>query len=302
MFKNFDCVVYHSPCNDGICSGWIVNKYIKDTFNKSIELLPCNAGCSPDKDLEYFRNKNIVFADICPTVEYLLKLSEFAQSIKIIDHHVTNYEKIIKTNNLPDNISHIFDMNQSGCQLVWNYFYETEQPWFVQYIGDRDIWRFNLPHTNEYIYGLSENNYINFNGFDKLYDNLNDNNFKLNIYESGKKEMEFREKNIINIIKYNKMECKYNNYRIWLYNSTKDLTSDVGNRLLKYKFSDNTLPDFCVGWIYDINKDEFWISMRSDNTKQDVSKICQTFGGGGHRNAAGCIIKNKLRDIFIPIN
>lgn len=302
MCKDFDCVVYHSPCDDGICSGWIVYKYIKDKYKKKIELFPCNAGCVPEKDLEYFRNKNIVFTDICPSIDYLLKLSEYTQSIKIIDHHVSSYEKIINITNLPQNITHIFDMNQSGCQLVWNYFYETEQPWFIQYIGDRDIWKFSLPHTNEYIYGLNENNYINFDGFDKLYNNLNDDNLKLNIYESGKKEIQIKEKNIKNIIKNNKIECKYKNYRIWLYMCTKDLTSDVGNRLLKYKFNDNIYPDFCVGWIYDVIKDEFIISMRSDNTKENVSKICETFGGGGHRNAAGCIIKNKLRDIFIPIN
>ena len=30
------------------------------------------------------------------------------------------------------------------------------------------------------------------------------------------------------------------------------------------------------------------VSMRSKNNRVDVSAICQKFGGGGHKNAAGC--------------
>ena len=36
------------------------------------------------------------------------------------------------------------------------------------------------------------------------------------------------------------------------------------------------------------------VSMRSKHT--DVSKICEKFGGGGHTYAAGCTIKNNIKD------
>jgi phosphoesterase RecJ-like protein len=34
------------------------------------------------------------------------------------------------------------------------------------------------------------------------------------------------------------------------------------------------------------------ISMRSETA--DVSKICEVFGGGGHKLAAGCLIKSNV--------
>jgi phosphoesterase RecJ-like protein len=36
--------------------------------------------------------------------------------------------------------------------------------------------------------------------------------------------------------------------------------------------------------------------MRSKNDI-DVGRVCQRFGGGGHKNAAGCIVNGKLEDV-----
>jgi phosphoesterase RecJ-like protein len=46
--------------------------------------------------------------------------------------------------------------------------------------------------------------------------------------------------------------------------------------------------DFCILWKYSHNDEKYLCSLRSNNNKTDVSKIVQLFGGGGHRNAAGC--------------
>ena len=317
--KLFDCVVYHSPCPDGTCSAWVVQHY-HSTNSKEIELFPCRAGCAPDKEIEHFTGKKILFVDICPSIEYVVQMSNFSQWIHIIDHHKTNFEKFLQLENIPENISFNFDMNFSGCQLTWRYFSAEAEPWFVSYIGDRDIWKFELPNTNEYFSGMMDENLMNIEGFQKLYENLDNEDFKINIYNVGKKALEFREKCIQNVLKYNKLHCTYKEYNkvdntykeynkvdntykeynIWLYSCTKDLTSDVGNRLMKYKFKNETYPDFTVGWIYDIESDEFWVSMRSLDDKEDVSQICKEFGGGGHRNAAGCTVKGRLRDVFVP--
>lgn len=299
MDKIFDCVVYHSPCQDGTCAAWVV-QYYHSLKDKEIELFPCKAGCAPDKEIEHFTGKKIVFVDICPSSEYIIHMANFAQWIHIIDHHKTNFEKFLQLANIPENVSCNFDMNFSGCQLTWRYFFSEAEPWFVSYIGDRDIWKFALPNTNEYFSGMIEENLTNLEGFQKLYNNLENEYFKMNIFDVGKKALEFREKCIQNILKYNKLHCTYKEYNIWLYSCTKDFTSDVGNRLMKYKFEDESLPDFAVGWIYDVESDEFMISMRSTDEKVDVSQICKEFGGGGHRNASGCTIKGKLRDVFVP--
>jgi phosphoesterase RecJ-like protein len=57
--------------------------------------------------------------------------------------------------------------------------------------------------------------------------------------------------------------------------------------------------------IREINKQRYKISMRSKGLV-DVASICGSFGGGGHKNAAGCSIdgtleevKNKLKKCFL---
>ena len=79
--------------------------------------------------------------------------------------------------------------------------------------------------------------------------------------------------------------------------------SEIGNKLMEKEISNGIMPDFTVYWNYDGVKKQYCISMRSNNTKIDVNEICKKYGGGGHRNAAGCSIPgtNILEDIFIPI-
>lgn len=46
----------------------------------------------------------------------------------------------------------------------------------------------------------------------------------------------------------------------------------------------------------EISSNEFKISARS-NGLVDVAEVCKTFGGGGHKKAAGCTIKGNIDDI-----
>lgn len=57
-------------------------------------------------------------------------------------------------------------------------------------------------------------------------------------------------------------------------------------------------------FIREINKHKYKLSMRSKGNV-DVAAICSLFGGGGHKNAAGCVIdgslgeiKGKLKEVF----
>ena len=45
----------------------------------------------------------------------------------------------------------------------------------------------------------------------------------------------------------------------------------------------------------EIRKDLYKISMRGKG-KVDVAAVCSMFGGGGHRNAAGCRIEGALEE------
>lgn len=74
---------------------------------------------------------------------------------------------------------------------------------------------------------------------------------------------------------------------------------------------DNTegLVDMCVdiegvsvcAFLKGNGEGSYKISLRS-NYDVDVRKICETYGGGGHVKAAGCMIKGKLEDVISKIS
>ena len=50
-------------------------------------------------------------------------------------------------------------------------------------------------------------------------------------------------------------------------------------------------------FLYETDKDEYKVSLRSDS-EVDVSRIASYFGGGGHKKAAGLTMKGDLQDII----
>jgi oligoribonuclease NrnB/cAMP/cGMP phosphodiesterase (DHH superfamily) len=137
----FDSIIYHSGCPDGISSLWCALRY-----NKISEIIACKPGVDPVFE---HKNRDILFVDISPSENYLLKIQSEVKSISILDHHKTTRE--IYTNikdKLKDNVKFIIDMNRAGCQITWDYFFPNiKRPWFIDYVADRDMWTWKLPNS-----------------------------------------------------------------------------------------------------------------------------------------------------------
>ena len=301
MIKDFDTIVYHSPCSDGTASLWAAEHY-KSINNK----VACKAGYSPNEE---FINQNILFVDLCPRTDYLLKLSRNNNNIVILDHHKSAYEMIYESEEIKEinNINTVFDMDRAGCQITWDYFFpDLERPFFIDYIADRDLWKWKLRNSREINATLFEANIIDHTNLQKLNDLLIDSEIKKNklitegeiILRSNKREIEVASKVAIESI----FNYENNDYKVWLAgNISPGLRSELGNYLLDKKFKDETLPDFCATWQYFPPKNEWWISLRGNENSPDLSKIAFQLDGGGHKTAAGFTIKNKkgLKKHFI---
>jgi oligoribonuclease NrnB/cAMP/cGMP phosphodiesterase (DHH superfamily) len=292
----YDIIIYHNPCSDGVAAAWVVKHFIP-----TAELIPCFAGKTPSNDIQYFYGKKIIFVDICPNKEYLMELKNLAEYITILDHHITAYKNL--ENISEENINYVFNNNLSGCMIAWNYFSNEEMPWFLSYIGDRDLWKWELPYSKEINTVLFEDDHTNFKGLTKLFDTPFDDNLYKSFAERGKILVEFKDKLIKTAMK-SAIHSKYKNKKIWLYTCPPDILSEVGNALMDKNFKDNQKPDFAVCWRYNVMTHEYYISMRSNAISTDVSEICKELGGGGHRNAAGCTLSGNtiLRNFFIPFN
>jgi phosphoesterase RecJ-like protein len=167
-------------------------------------------------------------------------------------------------------------------------------------IQDRDLWTWKLPLSKDFCDGL-HNVLAGVDGIEKCfdyYDKLleNEDIETIKYIEIGKILRAKKEKMIYSIVKNNKKVYNYNfnnnNYKVKMFNCDHEYASDLGNALCK---SDNC--DFAVLWRYDHTSETYWLSLRANN-KVDVSAICKTYGGGGHKNASGCTIDKHPIEIF----
>jgi nanoRNase/pAp phosphatase (c-di-AMP/oligoRNAs hydrolase) len=302
--KHYDIVIYHGPCSDGVTALWCAKEYLKDKF----EPMQCKAGSDPEG---IFDDKKILFVDLCPSINFIINTSKIAKKITIIDHHksaLVMHDSNIETIKKIKNLEIILDMTRSGCQMTWDYFFKDEpRPWFVDYIGDRDLWEWKLPFSKEINAALFESNYLDANNILNLNTLLINPEIKQKKYiANGKIIIKLQKKSLdIGVYKAHKAEFKVNDiiYNIWLGgNIDMSLRSELGNLLCEKKFLDGTEPDFSVVWVYEPKLNEWWISMRGAK-KHDLSAIATTFGGGGHFSAAGWTIKGEktLRDYFTII-
>jgi oligoribonuclease NrnB/cAMP/cGMP phosphodiesterase (DHH superfamily) len=300
VITNFDYVIYHINCSDGISSAWVTS-----LVNDKAIKIGCIAGKNPANDIEIFRNNILLFCDISPTPEYTEELLRINAKIIVIDHHKAALDNIEKYSNSISIIRHD-DKEKSGCILTWEYFFpDREIPWFLRYISDRDTWSWKLENSKEINAALFEDRHITQEGLEKLYNSSNQNEDRINISARGKSIEAFKKQITDKFVKA-AIPCKYKDYNIWIYNCLPEYRSDVGNLLLNREITinDNKIkPDFSVSWYFNFPK-EYWLSLRSDDTKVDVCEIAKEIAsnGGGHRNAAGVTIdQSQFIEIFKPI-
>ncbi len=301
----FDFIVYHEYCSDGTASAWIVKRH-----NPLAKLVNCKAGQNPNLLNEEIQNKKIIFVDICPSVDYLTSIAQLANKIVILDHHISAYRNVENMENKPENVFTVFDMNKAGCMITWDFFNnQLTVPWFISYIQDRDLWKWELPNSKNINTALFEEKHITFNGLTSLYEKYitteQINYFMEQLNERGAQINQFRNQ-LIEKESKKAIHCTFQfndkSFNVWLYSGPEDLRSDIGNALMQINFKNGLRPDFAVNWRYDLASNEFWLSMRGEEWSPDLSVICKEYNGGGHPKASGCSLPASipLRTIFVP--
>jgi hypothetical protein len=342
MNKETNIIVYHYPCIDGLASAWCFSYYFETIYKNNntnddnnntnnIIYIGNQPGCknlTEQLNEEYMKEdiKNskvtLYFVDICPIKEELSKLVDTFKDFKfvILDHHKTN-EALVKeyqstlSQSIKKNMTVIFNMNLSGCQITWDYLMNgKKRPLFLDYIADRDLWKWELKNS-KLINAVIHNHYYSFDGFNKLnkIDIYKDetflnyletetiiNNYKVKKY---KKQANYAKKTYI-IIPDSKGNKHYY-YGFMDVCSDYEIVSDYANYLTtcelkppklfnslpNYKNDNMSKPDYCIIIKnIDLKTDTYWISIRSNNDLKpsfDTTAISGYFGGGGHKCASG---------------
>jgi oligoribonuclease NrnB/cAMP/cGMP phosphodiesterase (DHH superfamily) len=148
-----DLIISHQKCPDGWAAAYIAKKRYPEA-----EILLLDHGTPVP--FEQVAGKDVIVLDFSwPNREDNIRLHDSAKSFHIFDHHKSALERI---GDLP---FVTFDMTRSGAGLAWDYlfgkdkglmwygekiaeasFFQT-RPWFINYIEDRDLWRFEQPNS-----------------------------------------------------------------------------------------------------------------------------------------------------------
>jgi len=176
-------VIIHDTDADGIAAAWCISTGLGANYSETV-LIPQRAGTNTiPPDLT--ENDAVYLLDRCYPFSVLAALSEVTNSVTVIDHHrsaivelyeaTRDYEFPVedvefhfsgegceRTKLELWNLTITIDTTHSACMLAHIYVLEhgTEPttpvgaPWFIRYIEDRDIWKWELPDSKDINAGL----------------------------------------------------------------------------------------------------------------------------------------------------
>jgi uncharacterized protein len=262
-------LIYHGKCPDGFGAAYAFWKKHGDNMEY---VARCHYDEIPD-----LKDREVFMADIAFEREPMLKIKSEAKSLLVLDHHASAMEE------LQDLEFCHFDMSHSGAILAWNnQFPDEESPLLLQYIEDRDLWKWQLPYAEEILFALDSYKY-NFQTWRILEKRLEDTAG----FEELKREGEAIRRYANALIKRLERDsyiAEIKGYNVRVIN-TPFFRSEIVNNLAVGE-------PFAAGYHFD--GESFAFSLRSTGPDAvDVSKIAAMFsGGGGHKSAAGFSVKD----------
>lgn len=286
MFKP-DICIYHGNCADGFSAAWAVWKRWRHT----VAFVPGVYGQEPPN----VAGKHVLMVDFSYKRPVLERMSLDAATITILDHHKTaqadletfaifnpvnadNIEAVLSaTQPGLGNVRAEFDMNRSGAVMAWQFCHPgREVPRLLQYVQDRDLWKFHLGFSREiaaYVFSYP----YEFAQWDRMVDDAEGPELQTMI-EAGAAIERKHQKDITELLAQTTRTMVIGGYRVPVANLPYTMASDAAGKLAEGQ-------PFAA--CYFDRPDARVFSLRSRGHGADVSEIAKAYGGGGHKNAAG---------------
>ena len=271
--SSVNCVIYHADCTDGFGSAYSAWKLL----GNRAESYACKHGSKPPN----VKGKNVVILDFSFDNKTTKKMIKDANELLVIDHHKSAVVELHDISNT------IFDMNKSGATLAWEFFHPgKEAPKFIQYITDRDLWKWELPYSKEFSAAFDMVPF-EFEEFEKFEDD--------SVFDDAVKRGSYilaYSKTVVKKVCEKASSRKMDGKDIMVVNASHWM-SEIGARL-------SPDCDFAMIWYYDHNDKIIKVSLRAFHDRIDVSDVSKKFGGGGHRKAGGFVLPGdyNIEDLF----
>ncbi len=261
-------VIYHKNCPDGFAGAWAAWRKFKD----SAEYIPIQ---HYDPIPAGLKGKIVYFIDIVYPLE-VFKIITSTNTVIAIDHHKTAKETVKLAS------EYVFDQEHSGAVLAWHYFHATKKlPEFLKYIEIRDLWKFRSQKERE-IAAAMEFIAYDFEALNKAARLFETASGRKDYQKRGSVALKYKELIVADVLN-DIQKIMFHGLKTGVINSPV-FKSEIGNRISLLGY------DMAIIW-HKVN-DSFFVSLRS-GPLVDVSTIAKKYGGGGHPQASGFVLKGE---------
>lgn len=291
--KSNDVVFFHHPCADGFTAAWAAHKASPDVqtvplAHSAFESLVPPADSVADVG-------DLYFLDICPPPSVAAKLLERlpeTSHIYVLDHHKSAVEAFEAAGLNHPRLHTTFDMDKSGARLAWEHFHPgAPVPKLIEIVEDRDLWRFSLPGAAEVSAFLFSLDY----GFDiwtSVATDLDTESGFEYIVALGSALRRKHDKDVREMIDGGVVtSVNIGGVTVPALNVPYFYASEAGHALL------GVWPNAHFAATFYLSADGWKFSLRSEDSRADVSEIARRYGGGGHRNSAG--FRVSVEDLYL---
>ena len=270
---------YHAGCPDGFGAAWAV----RHAWGDDGIYRPC--GHEDVLDARDYQGDLVVFADIAPSNENLLDLTETAGRLVVLDHHVSARDRCEADPAIARAVQQrghhvLFDLDHSGATLAWGHFApDAPIPNLLRYIEDQDLWRWALPESaavNAAIGAYPRT----FESWDELAERP--------VEDLAREGAPIARSNRAEVERALKLAhpVALGSRRVEAVNSAH-LRSTIGHELAsRARFGE------AIGLVYRLVGNRVFVSLYSVG-ELNVAETASEYGGGGHRNAAGFTLSLK---------
>lgn len=280
--------IYHSKDLDGIACGAIIKKAYPEAI-----LIGYDYG--EPFDIKKFRNQDVIMADVSLPVKDMIELDWVANSFHWIDHHRSAINDF-NHSHLRGEFSGKASLKDgtAACRIAWEVLIGTAEPIAIELLGKYDVWDQSDPFLwNEAILPFQYGMRIDCVSPETLNPDFLSATLTGNLIDQiilvGKSILKYQKE-------FDKKQCERNAfYRYVKGMATICMNSGTANSQLFESVYDPQDHDMMLRYQFDGKK--YNCSIYTTKEDMDCSVIAKSFGGGGHRKAAGFIV-NDINEIF----
>lgn len=273
-------LVLHHDDLDGWCGAWLLSR----AFERSrMTFQAVQYGDPAPSDDALRGHRTLLIVDFSFPRQVLERLAALMgeNHIGVFDHHITAEEHL---RGLP---YAAFDLNQSGCSLVYRWLHSspvTQRPLLdyqvasaAIHVEDRDLWRFSDHRTRPYC------EWLNTLPKDiKAWDAITATPYQ-EILRMGDAIIRYRD-NLVERASMESVPVEFAGYTVPAVNAS-NLVSEVAHAILERE------PSWPFVIVWQAIGNSVLVHLRSGEGGVDVGELAKRFGGGGHKRAAGFLVR-----------